>query len=55
MTIFFNIDTMPDWINLGYSLTWVMDFNEFNNFFIYILFLFNFIIKLNACKIEYQP
>jgi len=57
MTIcFLNIETMPDWIYLGHPMTWIMDFNEFNNFVVFVNYLFlNFMIKLDACKIKYQP
>jgi hypothetical protein len=40
---------MIDWIHLGPPTTRVMDFIEFNNFF-----LFNYIIKIIAHEIEEQ-
>ena len=36
-----------------HPVTRVMDFIGFNNFF--IILLFNYMIKINAHKIEYQP
>jgi hypothetical protein len=41
---------MTDWIDLDPSAPQVMDYIRFNNFF-----LFNYIIKINAHKIKYQP
>jgi hypothetical protein len=46
---------MPGWIDFGHPTTWVMGFNEFNNFFYFCkLFLFNFMITLDVFKIELQ-
>jgi hypothetical protein len=44
---------MTDWINISPPATWVMDFIGFNNLFIIILF--NYIIKIDALKIKHQP
>jgi hypothetical protein len=47
---------MLDWIDLDHLATYIMDFNGFNNFFyFYKLFLFNSMVKLDACKIEHEP
>ena len=37
---FFNIKTMLDWIDLGHPATWVIDFNEFNNFIVFINYFY---------------
>jgi hypothetical protein len=37
---FFNIETILDWIDLGYPMIWVMDFNMFNNFVIFINYFY---------------
>jgi hypothetical protein len=39
---------MIDWIDLIFPTTHVMNYIKFNNFF-------NYIIKIYAHKIEYQP
>jgi hypothetical protein len=55
MTTFLkNIEITTNWINLGPLITRVMNFIGFNNFF-FKLSLFNYMIKIDACKIEYQP
>jgi hypothetical protein len=55
MIIFLNIKTISDLINLGHRATYIIDFNKFNNFVVFVnYFLFNFIIKINACKIKHQ-
>ena len=40
---FFNIETILDWIDLGYPMIWVMDFNMFNNFVIFINYFYLFL------------
>jgi len=31
---------MPDWINLGHFVIWVMDFNGFNNFVAFVNYFY---------------
>jgi hypothetical protein len=31
---------MPGWIDFGHPTTWVMGFNEFNNFFIFVNYFY---------------
>ena len=50
MLFFFNIKIISDWIDLGHPATWVMDFNGFKTLLFCKLFLFNFMIKLDAFK-----
>jgi hypothetical protein len=55
MIIFLNIKTISDLINLGHRTTYIIDSNKFNNFVVFVnYFLFNFMIKINACKIKHQ-
>jgi hypothetical protein len=44
---------MTDWIDLGPPATRVMNSIGFDDFF-YKLFLFNYMIKIDAYKIEHQ-
>ena len=39
--IFFNIETMSNQIDLGHPATLVIDFNEFNNFIIFINYFYD--------------
>jgi hypothetical protein len=41
--VFFFIATISDWIDFGHPTTWVMDFNEFNDFLIFINYFYLFI------------
>jgi hypothetical protein len=55
MIIFFlkNIEIITNWIDLSPSMTCVMHYIKFNNFFTNYFF-FNYMIKIYAHKIEHQ-
>jgi hypothetical protein len=44
---------MTDWIDIGCPVTRFMDSIGFNNFF--YIFIFNYIIKIDAHKIKREP